>query len=76
MDKISRTHYYVQIKEKDKAPEILCHTYDKENDEYYHKFMDKKKALALIDKERPTHPDTTKFRLVKCVERYELSDWA
>lgn len=69
------THYFVQIKEKNKTHKILCHTYNKEKDEYYHKFKDKKKALVLIEQEKVTHPDTTKFRVVKCVEKYELSDW-
>ena len=76
MDKFIRTYYYVQIKKKDKDHEILCHSYNKEKDEYYHKFMDKNKALSFRDQARLTHPNTTKFQLVKCVEQYEVSDWS
>lgn len=47
MPKQSFTHYYVQAQNSNGEPEIVHHTYDKEEKEYYYKFLDKKKAKAL-----------------------------
>ena len=74
MSKFSITHYYVQAQKEGEAPEIVYHTHDKETDEYYHKFIDRKKAKALAEAEKKITPDI-KFRVVKCTETYDADSW-
>ena len=74
MSKQSFTHYYVQAQNEGEQPEIVHHTYDEEEKEYYYKFLDKKKAKALAEAEKKITPDV-KFRVVKCVETYEPDAW-
>lgn len=74
MAKHSFTHYYVQAQKEGSEPEIVAHTYNKKTKEYYHKFLDRKKAQDLLDTEKRDAPDT-KFRIVKCVETYDAGNW-
>lgn len=74
MTKQSFTHYYVQAQKEGEAPEIVYHTYDKETDEYYYKFLERKKAKALAEAEKKITPEI-KFRVVKCIETYQPDPW-
>lgn len=74
MSKRSFTHYYVQAQKEGLDPEIVAHTYDKKTKEYFHKFLDRKKAQALAEAEKKATPNI-KFRVVKCTETYEPSAW-
>jgi predicted nucleotidyltransferase len=74
MAKHSFTHYYVQAQKDNEAPEIVAHTYDKKTKEYFHKFLDRKKAQALAEAEKKSTPDI-KFRVVKCTETYNIGSW-
>jgi len=72
--KQSFTHYYVQAQKEGGMPEIVRHTHKKKTDEYLHKFLDKKKAKALMEKEKEITPKV-KFRVVKCTESYDAGAW-
>ena len=72
--KKSFTHYYVQALEEGKAPQLVIHSEDKETGEQYYKFMDRVKALALAKAEKAITPDV-KFRVMKCTETYQDSEW-
>ena len=75
MSKQSFMHYYVQAqKEGELSTEIVYHTYNEKKNEYYYKFLDRKKAKALAEAEKKITPDV-KFRVVKCVETYEPDAW-
>ena len=74
MAKQSFTHYYVQAQKEGEAPEIVYHTYDEEEKEYYHKFLERKKAKALAEAEKKITPEV-KFRVVKCTETYDAEPW-
>lgn len=74
MAKQSFTHYYVQAQKEGEAPEIVYHTHDKKAKEYYHKFLDRKKAKALAEAEKKITPEI-KFRVVKCTETYDTEPW-
>lgn len=74
MSKKSFVHYYVQALKEGSAPEIVCHSQDDETKEYYHKFLDKKKANDLAKAEKEITPEI-KFRVVKCTETYDAGDW-
>ena len=74
MAKKSFAHYYVQAQEEGGLPEIVSHAYDKKKKEYFHKFLDRKKAQELLDKEKLITPNT-KFRVVKCTEIYDAGIW-
>ena len=52
MAKDSFVHYYVQAKKEGEAPEIVYHTHDEEKNEYYHKFLDRKRAKSLAEAEK------------------------
>ena len=72
--KQSFTHYYVQAKKECRAPEIVYHTKNKKTDEYYYKFMERKRAKALAEAEKKINPEV-KFRVVKCTEIYDAEPW-
>lgn len=74
MEKKSFTHYYVQIQKEGELPQIIHHSYDREKKEYYHKFINRKKAKELAEKEKIESPNE-KFRVVKCTETYETDNW-
>jgi len=75
MSKKSFTHYYVQAQEEGGLPEIVSHTYDKKKKQHFHKFLDRKKAQELLDKEKLIVPNV-KFRVVKCTETYDAGTWS
>jgi len=70
----SFTHYYVQVEVEGKNPQIVYHTHDEETNEYYHKFLERKKAKALAEAEKKITPNH-KFRVMKCVETYTADAW-
>jgi excinuclease UvrABC nuclease subunit len=72
--KHSTTYYYVQAQKEGKSPEILYHSRDKKTNEYFYKFMDKKKAKALAESEKKLIPEDN-FRVVKCIETFEAGEW-
>lgn len=74
MAKSTFTHYYVQAKKEGELPEIVAHTYDKEQKEYYHKFLKRKQAEELAEAEKKITPDV-KFRVVKCTKTYDVTPW-
>ena len=74
MAQASFTYYYVQAQEQGGLPEIVSHTYDKKKKEHFHKFLDRKKAQELLDKEKAITPNT-KFRIVRLTETYTDSPW-
>lgn len=74
MSKKSFAHYYVQAKKEGNAPEIVYHSQDEETKEYYHKFLDKKKANDLAKAEKECTPEIL-FRVVKCTETYDAGNW-
>ena len=74
MAKQSFTYYYVQAQKEGEAPEIVYHTHDKKAKEYYHKFIDRKKAKALAEAEKKITPEV-KFRVVKLTETYDADAW-
>lgn len=64
----------MQAKEGENLPEIVYHTHNKKTDEYYHLFIDRKKATDLAKKEKEVVPHVN-FRIVKHTETYEATDW-
>ena len=74
MAKQSFTHYYVQVQREGENPQIVYHTYDEKEKEYYHKFLDRKKAKAFAEAEKKITPNE-KFRVVKCTETYDTEPW-
>jgi hypothetical protein len=72
--KKSFTHYYVQAQEEGGLPEIVPHTSDEETEEFFHKFLDRKKAQELLENEKSITP-TIKFRVVKCTETFDIGNW-
>ena len=75
MSKKSFTYYYVQAQEEGALPEIVSHTYDKKKKEHYYKFLARKKAQELLEKEKLIAPNI-KFRVVKCTETYDVGTWS
>ena len=74
MSKKSFVHYYVEAQKEGSAPEIVCHLQDDGTKEYYHKFLDKKKANDIAKAEKEITPEI-KFRVVKRIEIYDVGDW-
>lgn len=74
MNKHSSIYYFIQSKLGDNPPQIIGHSEDEETREIYYKFMDKKKALKLIEEERKVSPQY-KYRLVKCTTTYQEDNW-
>jgi len=64
----------VQAQEENELPEIVYHTFDKKRKKYFHKFLDRKQAQELLDKEKAIVP-SVKFRVVKCTEIYDAGNW-
>lgn len=57
-----------------KYTEIVSHTYDEKKKEHFHKFLDRKKAQALLEAEKKV-TQNVKFRVVKCTETYDTGSW-
>jgi len=72
--KHSMTHYYVQGTEDKIHNFIVCHSVDKETNEEYYKFIERKKALNLAKAEKAVTPNIL-FRVVKCIETYDAGEW-
>jgi hypothetical protein len=73
--KHSFTNYYVQSKKTDERPQIVCHSKDDETGEMYHKFLDKKKAVKLMEDEKKVSPEY-KYRIMKETTTYEEGVWS
>ena len=74
MKKQSFTSYYVQAQKEGNLPQIVYHTHDEETKEYYHEFLDRKKAKALAEAEKKLAPEL-KFRVVKFTKTYDPQPW-
>ena len=72
--KHSFTYFYVQVEQEGQNPQIVYHTHDEKTNEYYHKFLERKKAKALAEAEKKITPNH-KFRVMKCVETYTADAW-
>ena len=72
--KHSFTHYYLQSKLGDELPKIVGHSQDEETNEIYYKFLDRKKAVKLMEDEKKVSPEY-KYRIVKETTTYYESDW-
>ncbi len=72
--KHSFTYYYVLSQGEDNIPEIVCHTKNKNTNEYYYKFLHKEKAQKLAEEEKKLFP-VLKFRVIECTEIFEPSEW-
>lgn len=67
------TKYYIQSIEDEKI--VICpHTYDDEEKEYYHEFIDRKKAIKHRNELKKKYPNS-KFRLVKETTTYTTDKW-
>ena len=73
--KHTNTHYFLQSKLGDAEPQIVGHSQDEETDEVYYKFLERKKALKLMEDEKKISPEY-KYRIVKCTETYEEGSWS
>ncbi|WP_338357622.1 hypothetical protein [Yeosuana marina] len=67
-------YYYVQSQEDNHIPEIVYHTKNKKTNEYYYKFLYKEKAKKLAEEQKKLFP-VLKFRVIECIEIFELSEW-
>jgi hypothetical protein len=72
--KKSFTHYFLQSKLGEALPQTVGHSEDEKTKEIYYKFLDRKKALKLMEDEKKINPEY-KFRVVKCTESYEHGSW-
>lgn len=73
--KHSFTHYFLQSKLGDAPPQIVGHSQDDETKEIYHKFLDRKKAVKLMEDEKKVSPEY-KYRIVKCTEIFDEGTWS
>lgn len=73
--KHSFTHYFLQSKLGDAPPQIVGHSEDEETKEIYYKFLDRKKAVKLMEDEKKVSP-RYKYRIVKCTETYDEASWS
>jgi len=73
--KHTHTHYFLQSKLKDGQPEIVGHSKDEETGEIYYKFLDRKKAVKLMEAEKKVSPEY-EYRIVKCTETYDEGVWS
>ena len=73
--KHSFTHYFLQSKLGDAAPQIVGHSQDEETKEIYYKFLDRKKAVKLMEDEKKVSPEY-KYRIVKYTETYDEGSWS
>ncbi len=73
--KHSLTHYFLQSILGDALPQIVGHSQDEETKEIYYKFLDRKKAVKLMEDEKKVSPEY-KYRIVKCTVTYENGSWS
>jgi hypothetical protein len=62
--KHSSTVYWIESIDKKGKESVVGHSQDDKTKEVYYKFLDRKKALKLIDDERKVSPEY-RYRLVK-----------
>lgn len=74
MSKKRFTHYYIQSRLENEVPKIVGHSQDKKTKEIYHKFLDRKKAILLLENEKKVSPEY-QYRIIKCVETYDVGNW-
>lgn len=70
---MTQTTYFVQSL-KDGKIETLAHGKDEETGELYCEFLDKKKAMGLLEAEKKVSPEY-KYRIVKETKTYKLGSW-
>lgn len=68
------SYYYVQCRIDGKV-DIVGHSENDETKEVYYKFLDKKKAIKLIEEERKLNPEYN-YRLIKHTQITEESNWS
>ncbi len=73
--KHSFTHYFLQSKKGDERPKIVGHSQDKKTKEIYHQFLDRKKAIKLMEDEKKISPEY-KYRIVKETTSYDEGTWS
>jgi hypothetical protein len=73
--KNTSTHYFVQSQLGDNPTEIVGHSQDKKTKEIYYKFLERKKAVKLIEDERKLDPKR-KYRVVKVTTISEAGSWS
>lgn len=73
--KHSFTLYFLQSKLGDVQPQIVGHSQDEETKEIYHKFLDRKKAVKLMEAEKKVSPEY-KYRIVKETTTYDEGSWS
>lgn len=69
------THYYLQSKKGDEQPKIVGHSKDEETGEVYYKFLDRKKAVKLMEDEKKVSPEY-QYRIVKETTSYDEGAWS
>ena len=72
--KHSSKYYYIESKGKDKIS-IIGHSKDEKTGEIYYKFLDKKKALSLVEAERLISPEY-KYRVCTITETIETPNFS
>lgn len=73
--KHSFTYYFVQSKLGDAQPKIVGHSQDNETKEIYYKFLDRKKAIKLMEDKKKVSPKYT-YRIVKYTETFNEDAWS
>ena len=73
--KHSFNYYFLQSKLEDSQPKIVCHSENKETKEIYYKFLDRKKAVKLMEDEKKVSPQY-KYRIIKYTETYDEGPWS
>ena len=73
--KRSFTYYFIQSQKDGGKPEIVGHSQDKKTKEIYYKFMDRKKAISLMNDEKFVSPEY-KYRLVKETHTFDEGAWS
>ncbi len=72
--KRSFTNYFLQSKKGDERPQIVGHSKDKTG-EIYHKFLDRKNAVKLMEDEKKVSPEY-KYRIIKETTTYDEGAWS
>lgn len=74
MKNVKQIHYTVQVEVEGGFPINIAHTHKKETDEYFYEFLDKKKAIELMEAEKLLSPNE-RFRVVKRTTIYQPMEW-
>lgn len=69
------THYYVVSKKEGEKEMIVSHSKDDETGEDYYKFLDKKKAIDLMNAEKMSTPDYSFCVMKESTSYEEATKW-